>query len=128
MQGEYKPESSYKPFLLKEKIGDMIRYGRPLTMQFSRKNRDLADDMRTSMLRMYHLAVEIEKKYHRKTTTQELDVELEWLRHLVRLASDKDYCGPKCAPPLSVHQREVWAKYNMEIGNLLGGYIASLSG
>ena len=34
MQGEEKPESSYKPFEVKEKIGEMMRYGRPLTMQF----------------------------------------------------------------------------------------------
>jgi len=126
MQGEQKPESSYKPFEVKEKIGEMIRYGRPLTKQFSRKDRDLADEMRASMLRMYHLAVEIEKKYYRKTTTQELDVELEWLRHLVRMASDKDYCGPKYSPPLSTHQYEVWSRYNAEIGNMLGGYIKSL--
>lgn len=126
MQNDAAPESSYQPFLLKEKIGDMIKYGRPLTMQFSRKNRDLADDLRRSMLKMYNLAVEIEKKYYRKTTTQELDVELEWLRHLVRLAADKDYCGAKFAPPLSTHQYEVWAKLNKEIGNLLGGYINSL--
>lgn len=126
MQGEQKPASSYQPFLLKEKIIDMMRYGRPLTMQFSRKNRDLADDLRASMLKMYHLSVEIEKKYYRKTTAQELDVELEWLRHLVRLASDKDYYGPKFAPPLSLHQYETWARYNTEIGNLLGKYIQSL--
>lgn len=120
------PASSYEPFRLKEKIGEMIAYGRPLTMNFSRRNRDLADAMRESMTRMYHLAVEIEKKYYRKTTTQELDVELEWMRHLVRMAGSKDYYGHKFAPPLSIHQREVWARYNTDIGNLLGGYIQSL--
>jgi hypothetical protein len=127
LQGSTPPAGTYEPFLLKEKIGDMIKYGRPLTKQFSRRDRDLADEMRTSMLKMYHLAVELEKKYYRKTTTQELDVELEWLRHLVRMAADKDYSGAKFAPPLSTHQYEVWARYNKEIGCLLGGYISSLS-
>ncbi len=127
MQTKTPTDGSYEPFLLKEKIGDMMRYGRPLTLQFGRRNRDLADDMRAAMLRMYHLAVELEKKYYRKTTTQELDVELEWLRHLVRLAADKEYCGAKFAPPLSAHQYEVWARYNNEIGCLLGGYINSLA-
>lgn len=126
MQSETAPQGSYEPFRLKEKIGEMIQYGRPLTMNFSRRNRDLADEMRTAMTHMYHLAVELEKKYYRKSTTQELDVELEWLRHLVRMAAEKDFCGPKFAPPLSVHQREVWQRYNTEIGNLLGGYINSL--
>ena len=84
MQSEMPAPGSYEPFRLKEKIGEMMKYGRPLTKNFSRKDRDLADDMGVSMLKMYHLAVELEKKYYRKTTAQELDVELEWLRNLVR--------------------------------------------
>ena len=126
MQNERPKEGTYEPFRLKEKIGEMIKYGRPLTKNFPRKDRDLADDMRQSMLRMYHLAVELEKKYYRKTTTQELDVELEWLRHLVRLAADREACGAKYAPPLSEHQYQVWSRYNNEIGNLLGQYIQSI--
>ena len=74
MQLDVPAESSYEPFHLKERIGDMIRYGRPITMTFPRRNRDLADDLRATMTRMYHLAVEIEKKYYRKTTTQQLDI------------------------------------------------------
>ena len=128
MQSDMPPESSYQPFRLKEKIGEMMRYGRPLTKGFSRRDRDLADDLRTSMLKMYHLSVELEKKYYRKTTAQELDVELEWLRNLVRMAADKEFCGAKFAPPLSMHQYETWARYNAEIGRLLGKYIQSLSG
>lgn len=85
MQSEMPAPGSYEPFRLKEKIGEMMKYGRPLTKNFSRKDRDLADDMRVSMLKMYHLAVELEKKYYRKTTAKELDVELEWLRNLVRM-------------------------------------------
>lgn len=126
MQGEKSESGTYKPFYLKEKIGDMMRYARPITMQFGRRNRDLADEIRKSMLKMYHLAVELEKKYYRKSTTQELDVELEWLRHLVRLAADKSCFGEKFAPPISEHQYEVWSRYNEEIGNLLGGYLKTL--
>ena len=110
MQSEMPAPGSYEPFRLKEKIGEMMKYGRPLTKNFSRKDRDLADDMRVSMLKMYHL----------------LDVELEWLRNLVRMAADKDLCGAKFAPPLSMHQYETWARYNTEIGCLLGKYIASV--
>lgn len=126
MQSEMPAPGSYEPFRLKEKIGEMMDYGRPLTKGFSRKDRDLADGLRDSMLKMYHLAVELEKKYYRKTTAQELDVELEWLRNLVRMAANKDLCGAKFAPPLSMHQYETWARYNTEIGCLLGKYIASV--
>ena len=127
MQGDRLQPGTYEPFRLKEKIGEMIRYGRPLTKQFPRKDRDLAEDIRKAMLNMYHLAVQLEKKYYRKTTVQELDIELDWLRHLVRLAADKDAAGAKFAPPLSEHQQEVWSRYNREIGGMIGEYIKSLN-
>lgn len=88
-----------------------------LTLDLARRQRDNA----------VTLDIMVEKKYYRKTTTQELDVELEWLRHLVRMAADKECCGPKFAPPLSTHQYEVWARFNNEIGCMLGGYIKSLN-
>lgn len=126
MQTDMPPASSYEPFKLKEKIGEMMRYGRPLTMQFGRRNNDLAIKMRETMIEMYLLASEIEHKYCRKTTTQELDVKLDFLRFLIRTASDKDYFPRGYAPPLSMHQYEVWSRYTTEIGNLLGGYLKTL--
>ena len=123
---EVPPQERPRPFYLREKISDMIRYGYPMTMGFSRKNRELADEMRRSMLTIYRLSVEIDKKYFKKNTTQSLDVELAVLRQMVRMAADKDFYGGKYAPPLSMHQYEVWARYNDEIGRLLGGYLKSL--
>ena len=127
MANEVPPQEGYKPFYLREKIGEMVQYGYPLTMGFSRKNRELADEMRKEMLTIYRLSVEIDKKYYKKSTVQSLDVELAVLRQLVRMAADKDFYGGKYAPPLTVHQYEVWAKKNDEIGRLLGGYIKALS-
>lgn len=126
MANEVPPQERPRPFYLREKISDMIRYGYPLTMGFSRKNRELADEMRRSMLTIYRLSVEIDKKYFKKNTTQSLDVELAVLRQMVRMAADKDFYGGKYAPPMSMHQYEVWARYNDEIGRLLGGYLKSL--
>ena len=45
---------------------------------------------------------------------------------LIRMAADKDYSGPKYAPPLTRHQEEVWSRMNDEIGRMIGGYIKSL--
>lgn len=126
MQGERPNPDSIQPFRLKEEIEGMMKYGRPLTLNFSRKDKDLAIEMRETMLRMYKLSIELEKKYYRKTTAQELDVELESLRHLVRMASEKEYFGTKYAPPLSIHQYETWSRYNSTIGKMLGAYIKSL--
>lgn len=111
-----------RKFVLKEKISEMLKYGMPLVGQFSRRNRKLADDMRESMLEMFRLSVRLEKKYYKKTTLEDLDIELATLREFIVMASDKDYYGSKIAPPLTLHQREVWSRYNSEIGCLIGGY------
>ena len=123
-QGEKQKKA--EPFHLREKIGEMFNYGYPLTMNFPRKDRELADELRRSMLTIFRLSVEIDRRYFKKTTTQNLDVELDVLRNLVRLAASKEIHGGKYPPPLTIHQYETWAKFNDEIGRLLGGYIASL--
>lgn len=43
-----------------------------------------------------------------------------------RAGKYKDFYGDKMQPPLTMHQREVWAKMNDEIGRLLGGYLKTL--
>jgi hypothetical protein len=95
-------------------------------MSFPRKDRELADELKKSILTIYRLSIEIDRKYFKKTTTQNLDVELDVLRGMVRLAASKKLHGGKYPPPLTMHQYEVWAKYNEEIGKLLGGYIKTL--
>ena len=116
--GEWQP----KRFFLKEKIGEMLKYGLPLTDSFPRRERRLADILRNSMLEMYRLAVRLEKKYYKKTTLEDLDIELAVLREFVVIASDKDYRGQKHPPPLTIRQREVWGRHTTEIGNMIGGY------
>jgi hypothetical protein len=113
-------------FILKEKIADMIKYGKPIAAQFPQRERQTANEIRTSMLTMYRLAVVIEKKYYKKTTLQELDIELDVLRHFVRLAQDKDYYGPNVAPPLSFKKYTVWSLKLDEIGRIIGGYMKSV--
>jgi hypothetical protein len=117
-------EEGKKPekFVLKEKISEMLKYALPLVDNFPRRNRKLADTLRDSLLEMLRLAIRLEKKIHKKTTLDDLDIELAVVKEFVIVASDKDYCGPKYAPPLTMHQREVWSRYNAEIGNLIGGY------
>ena len=114
-QGDKKKKP--EPFHLAEKIGEMVDYGYPLTMSFPRKDRELADELRRSMLAILRYSVEIDRRYFKKTTTQNMDV---------RLAASKDLHGGKYPPPLTMHQYETWAKFNDKIGRLLGGYIASL--
>lgn len=110
-------------FLLKEKIADMIKYGKKAVANFPRRERQTADEIRRTMLNMYRLSIVIEKKYYKKTTLQDLDIELDVLRHLIRLAQDKDYYDQNIAPPLSSIKYEVWSGLLNEIGRIIGGYM-----
>ena len=110
-------------FLLKEKIADMIKYGKKAVANFPRRERQTADEIRRTMLNMYRLSIVIEKKYYKKTTLQDLDIELDVLRHLIRLAQDKDYYDQNMAPPLPFHKYEVWSGLLNEIGRIIGGYM-----
>jgi len=123
---ELPANSKRTTFILKEKIADMIKYGKPVVAQFPRRKRQTANEIRQSMLTMYRLAIIIEKKYYKKTTLQELDVELDILRHFVRLAQDKDYYGPNIAPPLSFKKYTVWSAKLDEIGRIIGGYMKAV--
>lgn len=144
------PAQPYKPFYLKTKIEDMMKYGKKAVASFPRRERQTADEIRSTMLEMYRLAIQIERKYYKKTTLQELDVNLEILRHLVRLAADKDYYDDMVAkrdgsgrvvkdaqgkavkvrmqPPLPMKKYQVWSGMLEEIGRMIGGYIKSVKG
>ena len=133
------------PFILKEKIADMMKYGKKAVAMFPRRERQTADEIRQTMLTMYRLAIMLEKKYYKKTTLQELDIELDVLRHLIRLAHDKDFYDKeitrksaggeterypdgkakviKMQPPLSMHKYETWSRMLNEIGRIVGGYM-----
>lgn len=131
--GSYTPKDSEagvrpRKFIMKEKIKDMMKYGMPLVNSFPRRDRKMADIMRETMITMFRLVVRLEKKCQKKTTLDDLDIELAVLKEFVVLASDRDYCGEKFAPPLTLHQREVWSRYNTEIGKIIGGYKSYLDG
>lgn len=108
-------------FILKEKIADMMKYGKQAVANFPRRERQTADEIRRSMLTMYRLSIMVEKKYYKKTTLQELDIELDVLRHLIRLAQDRDYYGRNVAPPLPFKKYEYWSGMLSEIGRIIGG-------
>ncbi len=144
------PAQPYKPFYLKTKIEDMMKYGKKAVASFPRRERQTADEIRKTMLEMYRLTIQIERKYYKKTTLQELDVSLDVLRHLVRLAADKDYYDDmvakrdssgrivkdnngkavkvKMQPPLPPKKYQVWCGFLEEIGKMIGGYMKSVKG
>ena len=110
-------------FILEQKIADMIKYGKQAVENFPRREKETADEIRRSMLTMYRLAIVVKKKYYKKTTLQELDTELDVLKHLIRLAQDKEYYSQNITPPLPIRKYEYWSKLLNEIGRIIGGYM-----
>lgn len=138
-------ESDVKPFLIKEKIQDMMKYGKKALQHFPWRERELADKISEVMYRMLELAIRVEKKFYKKTTLQDLDITIDLLRHLLRVASEQDYYnelvpkrgrggrvvkGPdgsaimvRVQPPLPLRKYEYWSRLVDEIGRMVGGYI-----
>ena len=110
-------------FQIKEKIYEMILYGNPALKDFPKTERYvLAGDIRKTMYSALELSVRLEKKYHKKTTLQDLDIEIDVLRNLLRLAKDPKLY-PKQKPCLDFHKWEVWIRKVDEIGRMIGGYM-----
>lgn len=118
------PEDGIKTrrFIMKEKITEMMHYCLPIIDSFPRRYRKMADTLRDSTLEIFRLSVRLERLYYKKTTVQDMDVELATLKEFIVIASDKDCTGQKHAPPLTLKQREVWSRYTTEIGKMIGGY------
>lgn len=119
---QVKPEVAPKPtdLLVRQKCEAMIQYGYVALRQFPTFERHvLAAEIRTSMLGLLRLIVVCNKRYHKKTTLQDLDAELDLLRCQVRLAKELGY--------LDFKKYETWAKLNDEIGRMVGGWIKSLA-
>lgn len=101
-----------------QKTYDMIQYGYQAISQFPKSEKyALGTDMKKCMHEMLELVITCHKKYYKKTTLSELDVEVTKLKAYTRLAKDLGV--------LPFKKYEVWAGYNVEIGKMVGGWIKS---
>ncbi|NHM25476.1 MULTISPECIES: diversity-generating retroelement protein Avd [Desulfofundulus] len=104
---------------IRQKCEDMIAYGYTALRQFPKSERyTLAADIKKSMYRLLNLIIAANKKYYKKTTFQEMDVELDYLRSLIRLAMQLGF--------LPFKKYENWAAMLNEIGKMLGGWMKSM--
>lgn len=101
-----------------QKTYDMILYGYIALVQFPKSEKHvLSAEIRNSMYKVLELIIVTNKKYYKKTTLQELDVEVEKLRLLIRLSKDLKFLPAK--------KYEVWSRFLVEIGRMIGGWIKS---
>lgn len=115
------PATPYKPddLLIRQKVLDMIEYGHAAVRQFPKSERHvLGAQIRNTMWQILRLVVVCNKRYHKKTTMQDLDAELDLLRCQIRVAMTLAY--------LEFRRYEHWSKLNDEIGRMIGGWMKSL--
>ena len=104
---------------IRQKCEDMIAYGYAALQQFPKSEKHtLAADIKQSMFKLLELVIICNKKYYKKNTMQELDVELDVLRSYIRLAMTLKF--------LPFKKYEIWSGYLNEIGKMIGGWLKSI--
>ena len=103
-----------------QKLFDMMEYGYLALAQFPKSEKyALATDIKRCMDDILGYCIEAQKKYHKRTTLQNMDVELAKLRAYIRLSFNLKFLPPK--------KYEIWSEKVVEIGRMLGGWIKAVS-
>lgn len=68
---------------------------------------------------MLERAIEAQKKYYKKTTLQDLDVEIMKMKAYLRLSQNLGF--------LPMKKYEIWSGKVVEIGKMLGGWLKSVN-
>lgn len=79
----------------------------------------LVVDIKRCMNLILERIIEANKKYYKKNTLQELDVEIEKLKAYIRLSYNLGFLPQK--------KYELWSGQVVEIGRMLGGWIKSVA-
>ncbi len=102
--------------LLRKAVEEMIVWAHRPLQQFPKSERHvLAAEMRRTMYELLRLVITANHRYYKKTTLQDMDVQLDLLRSQVRIAQQLEY--------LKFKDYEGWARHLSGVGNLLGGWL-----
>lgn len=104
--------------LIVKKITDMMEYAYLALAQFPRSEKQaIVADVKRCMDRLLERAIEGNKKYFKKNTLQDMDVELAKLKKYIRLTYRLKF--------LPFNKYKNWTEKTKEIGRMLGGWIKS---
>ena len=104
-----------------KKCEDMMDYAYICLRYYPKSERFvIGSDIRHCMLSLYGMMIGSAKKYYKKTALQNVDIELEKLKALVRLSKSLNL--------LTFKRYEVWSIYLAEIGKMVGGWLKSING
>lgn len=113
-------ENASNPFMLQLKLEEIQLYSHVLVMQFPKAERyKLAEHVENTISHAMHLCIAMKKKYYKKTTLQDLDVEVDYLRSIARLCDTLGY--------ISHGRMDEWLHHIDEAGRIIGGLAKAFS-
>ena len=103
-----------------QKVFDMMEYGYLALAQLPKSEKfALVTDIKHCMDIMLERCIEAQKKYYKKSTLQEFDVENTKLKAYLRLSFNLGFLPPK--------KYELRSAKVVEIGKMLGGWLKSVN-
>lgn len=104
-----------------QKFYDLILYMYPVVKRMPKSERHtLSQHIRNSLIDIAKMIVEANKRKNKLPILYQIDIELEKLRMLIRLAKDLEF--------ISIRRYGIIADKCNEIGRMLGGWIKASQG
>jgi len=101
------------------KLEELDSYSHRVLIQYPKYEKHvLAAEIRNTLAQLIKLTIRTGKKYYKKTTLQDLDIEVEYLRSLVRKSHKLKY--------INDHRYKVWSSHINEIGRMVGGWMKNI--
>jgi hypothetical protein len=111
-----RPDLSLQKLKILAKMEELDAYSHQVVIQFPKYEKHvLAAEIRETLSQVIKLSVRTAKRYYKKTTLQDLDIEVEYLRSLVRKCHRLKYINTK--------RYNIWSAHIDEVGRMVGGWI-----
>ena len=102
-----------------QKTYDMMQYLYLTLQQYPKSEKfTLASDTKLAAYELLRLIITANKRYHKKTTMQDADIQLDILRHFIRLGKDLGF--------MPLKRFEVLSGHTTEVGKMIGGWMKTL--
>lgn len=110
-----------EPLVILQKLEDVSGYSRVALRQFPKYEKHLMGaEFRQSITQVKRLVIRASKRYFKKTTLEDIDIELEVLRSLIREAYKLKY--------IDSHRYKVWSENVGEVGRMIGAWLKRVKG
>ena len=104
-----------------QKLEDMELYGRAALRHFPKAEKHVSSaEIRQIMTELMRLTLKASRQHHKKAVLGALSVELDVMRHRIRVAMKEGH--------LPMKKYEVWSRHLDEVGRMVGGWIRSVKG